>query len=89
VQPYIFGGAGWTHYQIYNSATNTSSIINADDVGTIPLGAGISIRPSKVFLIDIRGTYRAVFDDNMFNQITNTNNSMQNWTASGRVGFEF
>ena len=36
VQPYIFGGAGWTHYQIYNTVTNTSDITNHDDVGTVP-----------------------------------------------------
>jgi len=89
VQPYIFGGAGWTRYQINNSAVNTSSVTSSDDVGTVPLGAGISIRPSKVFIIDIRGTYRAVFDDSMFDRITNTNNSMQNWNAAGRIGFEF
>jgi hypothetical protein len=89
VQPYIFGGAGWTHYQITNSATNTSSVLSSDDVGTVPLGAGISIRPTKGFLVDVRGTYRAVFDDSMFDRITNTNNSMQNWSALGRLGFEF
>jgi len=89
VQPYIFGGAGWTHYQITNSATNTSSVLSSDDVGTIPLGAGISIRPGKAFLIDVRGTYRAVFNDTMFDRVTNSNNSMQNWGALGRLGFEF
>jgi hypothetical protein len=89
VQPYIFGGAGWTHYQINNTATNTSDISNHDDVGTVPLGAGLSIRPGQVFLIDIRGTYRAVFNDTMFDRVTNTSNSMQNWNVNGRVGFEF
>src|SRR5579871_235747 len=89
VQPYIFGGAGWTHYQINNSNINTSSVASQDNVGTVPLGAGISIRPTKVFIVDIRGTYRAVFDDQMFDRITNSNNSMQNWNAYGRVGFEF
>jgi Outer membrane protein beta-barrel domain len=89
VQPYIFGGAGWTHYQINNTVINTSDISTHDDVGTVPLGAGISIRPAKVFLIDVRGTYRAVFNDTMFERVTNTSNSMQNWNVGGRVGFEF
>ncbi|HEY4392908.1 MAG TPA: OmpA family protein [Polyangia bacterium] len=89
VQPYIFGGAGWTRYQIYNTNVNTSDISTRDDVGTVPLGAGISIRPAQVFLIDIRGTYRAVFNDTMFDRVTNTSNSMQNWNVAGRVGFEF
>jgi hypothetical protein len=89
VQPYIFGGAGWTRYHIYNSATNTSSVNTQDDIGTVPLGAGITIRPTQVFLIDVRGTYRATFDDQMFDRVTNSNNSMQNWNVGGRVGFEF
>jgi OmpA family len=89
VQPYIFGGAGWTHYQVFNSVTNTSDITNHDDVGTVPLGAGLSIRPAKVFLIDVRGTYRAVFNDTMFDRVTTTSNSMQNWNVAGRIGFEF
>jgi hypothetical protein len=89
VQPYIFGGAGWTHYQIYNTVTNNSDITSHDDVGTVPLGAGLSIRPAKVFLIDVRGTYRAVFNDTMFDRVTTTSNSMQNWNVGGRIGFEF
>jgi peptidoglycan-associated lipoprotein len=89
VQPYIFGGAGWTRYQIYNTNVNTSDISTRDDVGTVPLGAGLAIRPAQVFLIDIRGTYRAVFNDTMFDRVTNTSNSMQNWNVAGRIGFEF
>jgi hypothetical protein len=89
VQPYIFGGAGWTNYQIRNSALNTSDISTSDNVGTVPLGAGISLRPAKVFLIDVRGTYRAVFNDTMLDRVTNTSNSMQNWNVAGRIGFEF
>jgi outer membrane protein OmpA-like peptidoglycan-associated protein len=89
VQPYIFGGAGWTHYQINNSVSNTSDISASDNVGTVPLGAGLSIRPAQVFLIDIRGTYRAVFNDTMFDRVTSTSNSMQNWNVAGRIGFEF
>ena len=48
-----------------------------------------NFRPAQVFLIDIRGTYRAVFNDTMFDRVTNTSNSMQNWNVAGRIGFEF
>jgi opacity protein-like surface antigen len=89
VQPYIFGGAGWSQYRITNSATNTSSVDATDNIGTVPLGAGITIRPTQVFLIDVRGTYRATFDEQMFDRVTNSNNAMQNWNVGGRIGFEF
>src|SRR4029078_10435722 len=42
VQPYVFGGVGRTHYQLPNAQTNTSSLLAKDDVGTVPLGAGLS-----------------------------------------------
>src|SRR5262249_17162658 len=44
VQPYLFAGAGWTHYQITNTTTNTSSFLGKDDVGTVPMGAGLTVR---------------------------------------------
>jgi hypothetical protein len=93
VQPYVFGGLGWTHYQVTNSATSTSSIRGSDDIGTVPLGGGVSARLGTAFILDIRGTYRATFaDDLMQTQAVNgssTSNSMQSWNAAGRVGFEF
>ena len=92
VQPYLFGGVGWTHYQLTNAQTNTSSLRVDDDVGTVPLGAGLSARLGTLFILDIRGTYRATFSDQLFQaQALNTggSNSMQTWNAAGRVGFEF
>ena len=38
-----------------------------DDVGTVPMGAGISARLGKGFFIDVRGTYRATFNEDLLN----------------------
>ena len=89
IQPYLFGGAGFTHYQLSNTSTNTSSVLAGDDVGTVPLGAGITARLGGSFIVDARGTYRATFDDDMLRATAASNNSMQSWNASARVGFEF
>ena len=92
VQPYLFGGVGWTHYQLTNAQANTSSLLGSDDVGTVPLGAGLSARLGSAFILDIRGTYRATFGGDMFQGValnTDSSNAMQTWSASGRVGFEF
>jgi outer membrane protein OmpA-like peptidoglycan-associated protein len=93
VQPYLFGGMGWTHYQVTNTATNTSSVRGSDDIGTVPLGAGLSARLGTAFILDIRGTYRATFADELLHvqaaNGTSSSNSMQSWNAAGRVGFEF
>ena len=91
VQPYLFGGIGWTHYQLTNTVANTSSISDKDDIGTVPVGAGLSARVGSAVILDIRGTYRATFADDMMRATSPDGNSssMQTWNAAGRVGFEF
>jgi outer membrane protein OmpA-like peptidoglycan-associated protein len=95
VQPYLFGGAGWTHYTVERNNNATSSITtNADDVFTVPAGAGLSFRLGRGFLIDFRGTYRWVMGANMLNPALNSSNtskspSLTNWNAGGHLGWEF
>jgi hypothetical protein len=91
VQPYLFGGVGWTHYQLTNTVANTSSISDKDDIGTLPLGAGLSARVGRAVILDVRGTYRATFADDMMKatSLNGNSSSMQTWNAAGRVGFEF
>ena len=89
VQPYLFGGVGWTHYQLSNTATNTSNVLGRDDIGTVPMGAGITARVGRGFIFDARGTYRATFDDQLMQGQSVNDTSMQTWNATGRVGFEF
>jgi hypothetical protein len=92
VQPYLFGGVGWTRYQLTNAQSNTSSLLGSDDVGTVPLGGGLSARLGTAFILDVRGTYRATFGGDMFQGValnTDSSNAMQTWSAAGRIGFEF
>jgi OmpA family protein/uncharacterized protein DUF6089 len=89
IQPYVFGGAGYTRYHIANVATNTASVRENDDIGTVPLGGGVSVRLGRAFIVDVRGTYRATFNDDLFSGITAANNALQTWNVGGRVGFEF
>ncbi|HMF41811.1 MAG TPA: OmpA family protein [Polyangia bacterium] len=89
IQPYLFAGAGWTHYQLTNTATNTSSVHGNDDVGMVPMGGGVTARVVGKFLVDVRGTYRATFNDDLLRTAVATSNSMQSWNVGGRVGFEF
>lgn len=93
VQPYFFGGVGWTHYNIERSSLATSSVRASDDVGTVPMGAGITARLTRSFFIDARGTYRFAFSDDMLNLASSSaglgDAPLQTWSASGRLGFEF
>ena len=91
IQPYVFGGAGWTHYQLNNTPTLTTDVAANDDVGTVPLGGGISARLGRGFLVDVRGTYRATFNEDLLNaaMVNGESSSLQTWNVGGRVGFEF
>ena len=91
IQPYLFGGVGWTHYQLTHTVANTSSISDKDDIGTLPLGGGVSARVGRAVILDIRGTYRATFADDMMKatSLNGNSSSMQTWNGAGRVGFEF
>jgi hypothetical protein len=93
VQPYLFGGIGWTRYTVERSATATSSVRASDDVGTVPMGVGMTARLTRSFFIDARGTYRYAFYDNMLDVASSSAGlgtaPLQTWNASGRLGFEF
>ena len=44
IQPYLFGGVGLDALPADQRATNTSSVLGSDDIGTVPLGAGMTAR---------------------------------------------
>jgi outer membrane protein OmpA-like peptidoglycan-associated protein len=92
IQPYIFAGVGWDHYTLNNAGTNTSSLLGSDDVLTVPGGVGISFRLAQSLLLDLRGTARATFSDDLMNgpyASTGKEARLHNWNAGARLGWEF
>ncbi len=90
LQPYVFAGIGWTHYQITNSDVNTSSIQEDDDVMQLPAGAGFSLRLTRSMIFDVRGTVRAAVDDGMFDQVGNSeDDGLESWSTTAHLGFGF
>jgi hypothetical protein len=92
IQPYVFGGAGWTHYQLNNTPTINTDVKGSDDIGTVPLGGGISARLGKSFLVDVRGGYRYTYNEDLLTAAmasTGQSASLQSWNVGGRLGFEF
>lgn len=83
VQPYVVGGGAIVNYRLVNDDFNTSSIDGADTMVQFPVGAGVAFRYEGL-VIDGRGTYRPVIDDDMFAQDT-----MATWSANLSGGFEF
>ncbi len=93
VQPYIFGGVGYTYYRITNTAIATSDLQRTDNVLEVPFGAGLAWRLGHAFLLDIRGTGRLAYFDDLFKNAaaaTNAGNpGMSSYSGSLQAGWEF
>jgi hypothetical protein len=96
--PYIFGGAGWTRYDVtQNNVTLADSGMNpSDNLLEFPAGVGFAWR-AYGFTADVRGTYRQTMDQNLvlkspLGAVTNNSDDfapMHSWEASAAVGYEF
>jgi hypothetical protein len=87
VEPFVFGGVGWTYYNVANSDNNTSIIKDHANSFVIPFGAGLSLAYSH-FLVDARFTYRGVFDDDLVVTGGKDSQDLQNWSAGLTVGYQ-
>jgi hypothetical protein len=85
LEPFVFGGAGWSRFHVARSSVNTSDIASDDDVLTVPYGAGMMVA-SRGLMADARFTYRSTFYNDL---LRTTGGSLDNWSAGAQVGFEF
>jgi len=85
MEPFVFGGAGWSRYHIARSAQNRSSLASDDDIVEIPYGAGFAAS-YRNFMVDARFTYRSTFYNDM---LRTTGDRLDNWSAGAQLGFEF
>lgn len=90
VEPFAFGGIGWTRYNLFNEGVNTSNVQDQDDIFTIPLGVGLAGSVEGIML-DARFTYRPAFGNDLVGDATGAfeNDSLSNWSLGANVGFEF
>jgi hypothetical protein len=87
VEPFLFGGVGWTYYNVVNNDSNTSVIKDNANSLVIPFGAGLSLGYGH-FIVDARFTYRGVFDDKLVATAGNDSLDLQNWAAGLTLGYE-
>jgi hypothetical protein len=88
IEPFVFGGVGWTYYQVVNEDSNSSNIKDHANALSIPFGAGVSAEFNH-FTVDARFTYRSVFDDKLV-PLTGgdrDHEDLQNWSAGLTVGY--
>jgi peptidoglycan-associated lipoprotein len=90
IRPYVFAGLGWTHYSMTNTDVTTSLVDEDDDVMHVPAGLGVGFHLYRGVTLDVRGTLRAAFDDEMFDRAALDDDSgLENWATSAALGFEF
>ena len=87
VEPFLFGGVGWTYYSIVNSDSNSSGIKDHANAFVVPFGGGISAAYQH-FILDARFTYRSVFDDKLVPSGNNDSLDLQNWSAGLTLGYQ-
>jgi len=85
LEPFIFGGAGWSRFHVARSSVNTSDIASDDDVLAIPYGAGMTLA-YRGLMADARFTYRSTFYNDL---LRTTGGNLDNWSAGAQLGFEF
>lgn len=89
--PYALGGVGWSRYDVIHEGTNTSSIRDADDVFTVPVGGGFATT-YRQFSLDLRYVYYPTFDDELLmtpTGSTDTSAGLDNWMLGMNFGYEF
>lgn len=86
VEPYVMGGVGYRRYSIINDDFNNSNIADSDNLGEAPVGGGIAWMANG-FMLDVWGSYRFAFEDNLFGETNNA--ALDRWGAGARLGFEF
>lgn len=99
--PYVFGGVGWTHYDVTNTTFNLSDngMNNSDNLAEFPVGLGLAFRGMGGMTIDLRGAYHFTTDQNLvlkapFTGVIGSTSSsdfrsMDSWEATAQIGYEF
>ena len=85
VEPFGFGGAGWTHFDLGSAAPGVRS---TDDVLVVPFGGGIDAAYEHV-LLDARFTYRQTFNESLFRTAVDGAPNLASWAVTASLGYEF
>lgn len=89
VQPFVFGGVAWRRYDITNTKTNTSDLVDKDDVLELPAGIGIAIKRYG-FMAEARGEVRAAMGEDLVPSRSATGSeAMHRWGVNASIGYEF
>ncbi len=85
LEPFAFGGIGWSHLSLRNAP---ASVQGSDDVGVVPFGAGVTVGYGRL-LLDARFTYRTGFDQNLALGPNQPTLDVDRWAVGASLGYEF
>ena len=87
LEPFAFGGVGYSRYNVTNTASVSASVADSDNVMTVPFGGGFAVG-YRAFMADARFTYRQTYYNDLLR--TGSNNSgLNTWGISGQIGVAF
>jgi hypothetical protein len=85
VEPFAFGGAGWTSFHLHSASPGQPT---SDDLFVVPVGAGLTVARDHL-LLDARFTYRQTFDEGLLRAADGSAASLKSWAVAASVGYEF
>ena len=85
VEPFAFGGAGWTHFDVHRARAGQR---DSEDVFETPFGGGIMLGYHH-FLFDGPFTYRQTFNEDLIRAADGTLASLKSWSVVASAGYEF
>jgi hypothetical protein len=83
VEPFAFGGIGWSYLSVRNAP---SGVKDTDNIGQVPFGAGVTFGMNR-FLVDARFTYRWTFNEDLGGPGGTIR--LHNWAVNAAIGYEF
>jgi hypothetical protein len=87
LEPFLFGGAGFAHYQVVNQQHDLSGVRQHDNAFALPFGAGLGLARDHV-TFDARFTYREVFAQRLLTTESGRQADLRNWSIGAMVGYE-
>ncbi len=85
VEPFVFGGIGWSHLSLRNAPTGATN--TTDNIGVVPFGAGVTFGMSRL-LVDVRFTYRPTFNVD-FRSSGGGTADLKTWAVNAAIGWAF
>ena len=88
VEPFAFGGIGWSHVTVNGLGNDTALMKASNDIAVVPVGAGVAVGYDHIQL-EGRFTYRQTFNEDLVRGPDGGNGSLKSWAAGASVGYEF